>query len=75
MSARINELTAPIFWKAVKKRQKKGERYGQAVFNTAYGLFPDEAGQFVASELDPYHNDNVVKFFLAAVSSLLDSEK
>lgn len=74
MSKKINGLAAPIFWDAVRKRQEKGERYGQAVFNTTAGLFPEEAGKLVATDLDPFHNDSVVKHFLAAVANLLDSE-
>lgn len=74
MSAKINDLTAPIFWESVRKRKENGERYGQAVFNTTYGLFPEEVGKLVATDLDPFHNDSVVKHFLAAVANLLESE-
>lgn len=74
MNAKVNELTAPIFWKAVKKRQENGERYGQAVFNITAGLFPEEAGSLVATELDPFYNDGVVKLFIAAITDMLDSE-
>ncbi len=64
MTAQVNELYSPIFWKSVSNRQNNGERYGQAVFNTAYGLFPNEVGEMVATELDPFYNDGRVKFFL-----------
>ena len=74
MSAKINDLTAPIFWEAVRKRKENGERYGQAVFNTTAGLFPEEAGKLVGTDLDPFYNDSVVKHFLAAVADLLSSE-
>lgn len=67
--ANISELYGKGFWLSVSMRQKNGERYGQAVFNSAYGLFPDEAGTMVATELDPFHNDTRVKEFLDALTT------
>lgn len=64
MNENVNELFSAIFWKSVAKRQENGERYGQAVFNSAYGLFPNEVGEIVATELDPFYNDSRVKRFL-----------
>jgi hypothetical protein len=61
---KTEELYSPDFWKSVAKRQQNGERYGQAVFNSAYGLFPDEAGSMVATDPDPFYNDSQVKAFL-----------
>jgi len=69
MNVEVNSLFSPLFWKSVARRQEDGERYGQAVFNSAYGLFPEEVGELVATELDPFYNDGVVKLFLAALTS------
>lgn len=73
MSADVNDLFSPIFWKSVANRQANGERYGQAVFNSAYGLFPNEVGEIVATELDPFYNDSRVKAFLAGLTNRLNN--
>ncbi|AXQ63468.1 hypothetical protein SEA_COMRADE_235 [Streptomyces phage Comrade] len=70
----MNDLFSPIFWKSVANRQANGERYGQAVFNSAYGLFPNEVGEMVATELDPFYDDSRVKLFLAGLTDRLDKE-
>ncbi|AXH68919.1 hypothetical protein SEA_SPARKLEGODDESS_240 [Streptomyces phage SparkleGoddess] len=70
----VNDLFSPIFWKSVANRQANGERYGQAVFNSAYGLFPNEVGEMVATELDPFYDDSRVKLFLAGLTNRLDKE-
>ena len=69
MNNEVNDLFSPIFWKSVANRQANGERYGQAVFNSAYGLFPNEVGEMVATELDPFYNDGRVKSFIAALAN------
>ncbi|AZU97287.1 hypothetical protein SEA_FRANCOB_246 [Streptomyces phage Francob] len=71
-NVKVNDLFAPIFWKSVATRQANGERYGQAVFNSAYGLFPNEVGEMVATELDPFYNDSAVKHFLAALTNKIE---
>lgn len=65
-------LYAPDFWKSVKRRQENGERYGQAVFNSAHGLFPNEVGEIVATEWDPYYDDSRVKKFLDGLYKRLE---
>jgi hypothetical protein len=67
MNNEANDLLSPIFWKSVANRQENGERYGQAVFNSAYGLFPNEVGEVVATELDPFYDDSRVKNFLTGL--------
>ena len=73
MNNEASDLFSPIFWKSVKNRQENGERYGQAVFNSAYGLFPNEVGKMVATELDPFYNDSRVKNFLADLTNQLSN--
>jgi hypothetical protein len=68
---RVNNLASPAFWEVVTKRQQNGERYGQAVFNTACVLFPEECGKLNGTELDPFYNDRAVKSFLEALTNLL----
>jgi hypothetical protein len=65
----VNELFSSTFWKSVATRQANGERYGQAVFNSAHELFLDEVGELATTELNPFYNDNAVKHFLAALTN------
>ena len=39
-------------------------RYGQAIFNISYILFPEETDQLRGGEFDCYYNDNKVDVFL-----------
>lgn len=41
-----------------------GLRFGQAVFNTVYELWPVVAKRYRATELDPYYHDNRVNRFI-----------
>lgn len=66
-----NQFFPPLFWQSVARRQMNGERFGQAVFNTAYGMFPDEVGEVVATQWDPFYNDERVNEFLARLENRL----
>jgi hypothetical protein len=69
--AENEDLFPPMFWIAVQRRQTEGQRFGQAVFNTAQGLFPDLVGEIVATEWDPFYNDERVDKFLSGLRNRL----
>lgn len=41
-------------------------RYGQAVFNVMYDLFPERANKYRGSHIDPFYKDNVAAEFINA---------
>lgn len=57
-------LFPAMFWNAVQRRQDNGQRFGQAVFNTAYGLYPHEVNEVRATQWDPFYDDARVDQFL-----------
>jgi hypothetical protein len=67
----IMEVSTPLFWDSVQRRQRNGERFGQAVFNTAYGLYPDIVGEVAHTSWDPYYNDERVNKFLSGLAGRL----
>lgn len=43
-------------------------RWGQAVFNAAYELYPAEADQLRGGPLDPFYTDGLTELFLDALT-------
>lgn len=43
------------------------ERFGQALFNVAYGRWPAIVNNLRGSSADPFHNDSAADCFLAAL--------
>jgi hypothetical protein len=52
------------FWEKVAQRQSKGQRYGQAVYNAAFEMWPHLVTPLNASTYDPFHRDERVAAFL-----------
>jgi hypothetical protein len=50
--------------------KNKGWRYGQAVFNATYQLFPEVANKLRATSVDCFYQDSKVNDFLKAVANL-----
>jgi hypothetical protein len=42
-------------------------RYGQAVWNTALALYPDQVEPFRGSRIDPFYRDELAEAFLDAI--------
>jgi hypothetical protein len=61
-------IFGPKFWRAVRAKQKSGQREGQAVFSTASELFPRAARLLTGTLLDPFYRDDRVGEFLTAVA-------
>jgi hypothetical protein len=59
----------PAYFKAgVMYRQEfEGQRFGQAVFNTADYYWPKHVRPLAGSSYDPFHNDDRVDQFLIVV--------
>ena len=60
--------------RALNNRPKEW-RYGQAVFNYAYEVFPVEVDKIRGTEFDCFHNNNKVTDFLKALYYKLLPEK
>lgn len=39
-------------------------RYGQAVFNTMFELYPDVAQKYCGSKYDPFHDNTKINIFI-----------
>ena len=46
-------------------------RYGQAIFNTAYKMYPDAVDKLRGTDLDCFYRDEKVDKFLDALADLL----
>lgn len=56
------------FWIGVSYRQEvEGQRFGQAVFNTADYFWPQHVRPLAGSSYDPFYNDSKVLEFLTVV--------
>lgn len=64
-----NYMSMPAYFRAgVLYRQRiEGQRFGQAVFNTASYFWPDQVRPLAGSSYDPFHNDEKVEQFLTVV--------
>lgn len=51
----------------MRNRHSEGQRWGQAVFNTAYAFYPDIIGPLTATPFDSFHHDARVDDFLNEV--------
>lgn len=67
----MEELFSKEFWAIVASKQREGQRKGQAVFNTAYDMFPKEVGEIVSTKWDPFYNDSRVSLFLEGLVTRL----
>lgn len=67
----MEDLFPRVFWLMVADRQKSGQRYGQAVFNTAHFLYYEEARRLTGSLFDPFYGDDKVPAFLERLADLL----
>lgn len=68
----MEDLFSPEFWAIVAKRQREGQRYGQAVYNTAADQFPRWAwGPLNGTLYDPFYRDERVPEFLICLVDIL----
>ena len=58
--------------KQLSINRPKEWRYGQAVFNIAYILFPEETDTFRGTSRDCYYDDNKVDIFLETLNNLVN---
>ena len=54
----------PEFWEGVTRRQRQGQRYGQAVYNAAFEMWPRLVTPLNATTFDPFYRDEKVSEFL-----------
>lgn len=57
------------FYALVRKRQAEGQRYGQAVFNVAWNVWPDVAMKAKDEGIDPFNDDSKADEFMGFVLS------
>ena len=64
-----NYQDMPPYFKAgvIYRQRVEGQRFGQAVFNTASYYWPQEVRPLAGSIHDPFHNDAKVEDFLNVV--------
>jgi len=62
------------FWDTTDFRISEGQRYGQAVFDTAVQFY-EEAEQLAGSSVDCFHRDENVESFLISLTDLLTTPK
>lgn len=67
----MEELFLPDFWARVSAKQNQGQRKGQAVFNVAADMFPQEVNLLSGSLCDPFYRDANVGEFLTQLVDLL----
>jgi hypothetical protein len=67
------EQIEKLAWKLLK--QNPNWRYGQAVFNAAYELFPNEANDLRATPLDCFYRGENVAIFLETMRRMLNKEQ
>jgi hypothetical protein len=60
----MEDLFSPEFWAIVSSKQREGQRKGQAIFNTAYDMFPQEVRYLDGSLYDPFYDDRKIGEFL-----------
>lgn len=58
--------------KEMANNRPKEWRYGQAIFNYAYKIFPTEVNKLRASEYDCFYRDDKVDLFLKELKNLLN---
>lgn len=66
----MEDLFPPQFWEVVRSKQREGQRYGQAVFNTMCEYHPEESRYLVGSHVDPFYRDERVEAFITNVVEL-----
>lgn len=59
------------FWTLVRAKQRQGQRYGQAVANTAFFFWPEHSRQLDGSLYDPFYQDDKVSEFLERLADLI----
>lgn len=69
---KADKLLNKEFREAVANRQRNGERYGQAVYNCAYELFPEEVNQLGGSNVDPFYSSGMVRDFIRSLIDLVN---
>jgi hypothetical protein len=67
----MEDLFLPDFWAIVSGKMRNGQRKGQAVFNTAAEMFPEEVNRLHGTLWDPFYNDKMVGEFLTRLADLL----
>ena len=60
----MEDLFSPEFWAIVASKQREGQRKGQAVFNTAADMFPQEVRFLSGTSVDPFYQDGNLRYFL-----------
>ncbi len=69
----MEDLFSPAFWEIVASKQREGQRYGQAVFNTTHEFHQEEARALTGSVCDPFYRDDNVKAFLTKLADMATS--
>lgn len=67
----MEDLFSPDFWALVSAKQRQGQRYGQAVANTAFYFWPNLSRMLDGSLYDPFYQDSRVPEFLERLADLL----
>lgn len=67
----MEELFPRVFWLMVADKQKCGQRYGQAVFNTAFYFWPTPTNMLNGTIWDPFYSEEVVPEFLERLADIL----
>lgn len=62
------------FYRDVVTRQTRGQRLGQAVWNTATDVYPGVVEDLRDTHLDPFYNDSAVSDFLQELAGRLDRQ-
>ena len=58
-----------------QQREQPQLRFGQALFNSAYDLFPDECNQLRSSQYDCFYQNEHCAMFLNQLEYLLTNKK
>ena len=67
----MEDLFPPEFWTLVRAKQRQGQRYGQAVANTAFYFWPTHSRMLDGSLYDPFYRDGRVPEFLERLADIL----
>jgi hypothetical protein len=71
----MEDLFLPDFWAVVSGKMRNGQRRGQAIFNTAYEMFPEEVRFLDGSLYDPFYDDRKIPEFLERLADRLTRRK
>lgn len=67
MSHLTGDLMGADFWNEVRQAKLRGQREGQAVFNTACEFYGQYASNLTGTSCDPFYRDENIGAFLEKV--------